>query len=646
MDAEEIAAEEGFITAADQDSEWYRNLNREGSCLRLYKLLKKDPHLIREMGDDNVTVLHKGVRQGCVKLVRYILADLFDEENRLRLGIRLTREDLLRKTTSDGVTPVAIAIMSGSPKMMILLKWAIDMIKMSGNPEMIKQVTKQVPVDQTWSLLTRKDTFTEKDEDILWNLQHDDYMNLQDETSSAVPSTQSADDGSPLRKNTTPYEQSNNEDWSELGDDVSVMAVVDQSDEHSPESGKNHDDGATAQISCNPANSMRLNEVVAAALPPNEEKVNTWLASPTAPNVRDGEIGDEVFDSWKDSVQKIVSFTHLNSGPTDGELANHELHDYRRWMVESILGLHRAKMHANVRGGEIRDDFIYSWKESVQGHYTQVYDIIRSVLEHENTLSEESHDHEQHQVDGRYVKFWKGKCKRDVDFEFVPVEQVFLHCIFTDSRLSIDMLGGVIRQIIGKCIAGGKGLLKTLFNLHDPQGRTFLHVSLEYDNHDALNEVVNAMNEVRNRLLDGEFRDCMNARDGAGRTILHALCSAGEKSIDDWRYKEILQQMDLNARIEPLNLEEWMVLVEWSFPNLPIKFYIRKNRCTPLHLAVICNSKATVEKLQDQCDVYKVLGFEKFQVHAIQVATLLGRTTVLGVLLRVRTTSTFLFILV
>jgi hypothetical protein len=79
-------------------------LKRRGSCLRLLYLLAKKRELIHQLGKKGITVLHKGVEHGCVRLVKFILVDMFDDEGVRTCKVhgpddsRLTRDQLLRKT--------------------------------------------------------------------------------------------------------------------------------------------------------------------------------------------------------------------------------------------------------------------------------------------------------------------------------------------------------------------------------------------------------------------------------------------------------------------------------------------------------------------------------------------------------------------
>lgn len=130
-EVKQVPATNPFVTASSS-SEWYEHLKREGSCLRLLYLLAKKRELIHQLGPEGITVLHKGVEHGCVRLVKFILVDMFDDKGVCTCKLhgpdysRLTRDQLLRKTNEYGSTAVNIAVVSGSPKMVLLLNWAID----------------------------------------------------------------------------------------------------------------------------------------------------------------------------------------------------------------------------------------------------------------------------------------------------------------------------------------------------------------------------------------------------------------------------------------------------------------------------------------------------------------------------------------
>ena len=109
MAGAEACGQDGFVLGAS-GSEWYENLRRRGSCLKVLALLRVDRSLIHQLGPEAITALHKGVEHGCVALVKFILVELFDERGLCNCvqhdadDRRLTREDLLRKTNSYGST--------------------------------------------------------------------------------------------------------------------------------------------------------------------------------------------------------------------------------------------------------------------------------------------------------------------------------------------------------------------------------------------------------------------------------------------------------------------------------------------------------------------------------------------------------------
>lgn len=123
---------EGNFTAACSDSQWCEALEQPGSCLKLYYLLHDKRELIHQLGQDGKSGLQKGVGHGCVKVVRFVLVDMFDEagicscEGGEEDGhCFLTRERLLRKTSNFGSTAVNMAIVSDRPTTVLLLEWAI-----------------------------------------------------------------------------------------------------------------------------------------------------------------------------------------------------------------------------------------------------------------------------------------------------------------------------------------------------------------------------------------------------------------------------------------------------------------------------------------------------------------------------------------
>jgi ankyrin repeat protein len=117
----------------------------------------------------------------------------------------------------------------------------------------------------------------------------------------------------------------------------------------------------------------------------------------------------------------------------------------------------------------------------------------------------------------------------DVDYNFVEHRQglLCLHVACKHAHL-VDFLQRVIRHTKN----GGNHLLQALFELKDAQGRTLLHVAVEEDglgdnlrDHDRY--MANIVTKVLG-ILDEEpacdavtSRNCLNARDLAGRTPLH-----------------------------------------------------------------------------------------------------------------------------
>ena len=92
----------------------------------LRNLLRVRPLLLRETGDRDVTVLDMAVRHGYAELVEDVLNMFYVGGQCKQDAIKFTLEDLLRRRNAEGLTVIGMAVMSGSFKVVRLLKVAIE----------------------------------------------------------------------------------------------------------------------------------------------------------------------------------------------------------------------------------------------------------------------------------------------------------------------------------------------------------------------------------------------------------------------------------------------------------------------------------------------------------------------------------------
>ncbi|KAG0627664.1 hypothetical protein M758_2G219100 [Ceratodon purpureus] len=289
----------------------------------------------------------------------------------------------------------------------------------------------------------------------------------------------------------------------------------------------------------------------------------------------------------------------------------------------------------------------------------KVYDLIESVLENSSSVNK------------RKIKVLKKKCMEHEDFEFSPVAHVFLHFLGKIEEYRSGVIE-VIKEIIQACNhcdveeGGGGGMLKTLFNLHDPQGRTFLHAAYEdayeYSVYVSAGSLLPKLVSIMESSADGisppvpsaTIVECLNARDASGRTLLHYMCIHDITwYVSEDTCKILMEKMDFDATVRPLHGGDLRNLLEWFYPLNHLKNWCRPHRfnCKPIHLVALFNSTTVFEKLFSKLGNHTIGGFwyEVSTTHLIrdddpstcyevstplQIAAYLGRTTLLECMLK------------
>jgi ankyrin repeat protein len=201
-----------------------------------------------------------------------------------------------------------------------------------------------------------------------------------------------------------------------------------------------------------------------------------------------------------------------------------------------------------------------------------------------------------------------------------------------------------------------RGVLTALFESHDPQGRTPLHVAIEHWNLDIVDMFWRMMKnkEFVGGVSDEEGRACWNARDAAGRTPLHAMVVSKNNNAE---YLLRIKWVDVDARVCPQHYEEWVALLHWKAPSVTLSpKYEEQEHCTAIHLAVLHNHMNVVQQLikfppqskaghlngylrrglsvQNQ-DIESLRPWEGEYLSAIQLAASMGHINILCLLLDV-----------
>ncbi|KAG0582744.1 hypothetical protein KC19_3G082300 [Ceratodon purpureus] len=547
MTSEDIPPTGVFVTASSS-SEWYQHLERHGSCLQLYSLMVKKRELIHQLGPKGISVLHKGVEHGCVKLVKFILVNMFDDVGTCTCKVhgpndaRLTREQLLRQTCEDGITAVNIAVVSGSPKMVLLLKWAID---------------------KNLEILAPSGNLSRKGEDT-----------RSDATRLLIQRAQNR-----LTRNALLFCQ---KEWNLEGEDIRRLFEDAVSEESIP---------PAPMDPCPPDTAEEIRKETC------NLSVNVPESSIVVPEVKDHTID----------------------------------HMYEATSKESIM-------------------------------IPKVYALIERILANPPCVQEK-------------IDMLMDECKKNVDFEFVPVPHVFLHFLLHTTSVNDPLSYNdssheeIFQTIVRACYehdrkeGGSSGsMVATLFKILDPRGRTILHAALDNTQPEIIVNLFSWMDGLDLGMSPELIGDCVNAKDGAGRTILHFFCTHPEYIYCYRKFGKDLslcnvwnmEKFDWDTELSPLVPLELDTLKNWCFPlyrKKPLSFPAGDVR--PIHLAVTFNAvhpftniyakqKRTLHFNPNKSfDLSTVVTpkdgiYACFEFGPLQIAAFLGRTTILEEILKCR----------
>ncbi|KAG0620825.1 hypothetical protein M758_4G247300 [Ceratodon purpureus] len=230
----------------------------------------------------------------------------------------------------------------------------------------------------------------------------------------------------------------------------------------------------------------------------------------------------------------------------------------------------------------------------------------------------------------------------------------FLHYLFTvrDEIIS-EVQAKILSDVLEACRACAQpwSMVQSVFNILDPRGRTILHAALRPDNLKTLETILNVLKQVVRGIRGGAdlVWECANARDGAGRTILHLM------AIHDYNHLiwEKFQRDILiwEATVIPLCNVELEALKYWCF-QLPHHGKLISND-TPILLAIIFNSIRFFESLSGTADFFRadmkllqqrvIPVKDKFGLltrnrvcRPFQIAAFLGRSKIVDKILRTR----------
>ncbi|KAG0621805.1 hypothetical protein M758_3G050000 [Ceratodon purpureus] len=322
---------------------------------------------------------------------------------------------------------------------------------------------------------------------------------------------------------------------------------------------------------------------------------------------------------------------------------------------------------SNIVVPEVKDhtiDHMYeaTSKESIT--IPKVYDLIERILANPHFFVSKRHVQEK-------IDMLKDECKKNVDFEFVPVPHVFLHFLFHTTSVNDplsynDSSEEIFETIVLACNEhdrkeGGRGsMVMTLFKILDPRGRTILHAALDNARPEIIVNLFSWMDGLDLRMSPELIGECVNAKDGAGRTILHFFCTHPEYIYYFRKFENDLslcnvwnkEKFDWDTELSPLAPLELDTLKNWCFPLFrkePLSF---SEGVRPIHLAVTFSAvhlftniyakqKRTLHfnpnKSFDLSSVFIPNGiYACFEFGPLQIAAFLGRTTILEKILKWR----------
>ncbi|KAG0622248.1 hypothetical protein M758_3G083700 [Ceratodon purpureus] len=523
----------GVFVTASSSPEWYQHLERNGSCLKLYSLLLERNELIHELGPKGRTVLHKGVEHGYVELVKFILVNMFDDEGTCTCKEhgpdvpRLTREQLLRQTCEDGITAVHIAVVSGSPKMVLLLKWAIDKTELE-----LKQKT-----------LLRKGEVSRRE----------NYKSIRTRSTSEIKGCEGGAENRVLGK-----------------------------------------DGVSKEQCSSTPTSTTLNVEKS-----QSESVKGLGSDLPVPDVKDDSI-DGIYE--EDMVRKVQAFYQ----PID-----------------------------RLREVQEENDMI-----------RKVYECIEEILQNPQSFGINPRDQ-------KLFDELKDVCKNNVDFEFVPkLAHIFVHFVVnTQGEYIVQDIFHAIVRAFNECDVREKretgSMVVTLFKILDPRGRTILHAALDNEYEPTfITNLFGWIVEEYFKMFPEVVRQCVNAKDGAGRTILHPICirpcnhvimlswsKEGEGVARSWG-----RLFNWEEPISPPFSMELGKLKQWLYPDWDGDWEVH-----PIYLAVLFNKERLFDMLLKNCNYPMSLSFDgnpEDKLHLLgplQIAAFLGRTRILEIILQDKT---------
>ena len=454
----------------------------------LRNMLKRDPILLREMGDGDVTVLDMAVRHGYAELVEDVL-NMFNVGGRCNHpDIHFTLEELLSKRNAEGLTVIEMAVMIGSFKVVRLLKGAIELCDEEG---MVDKHVHDVKICSSLNYLTWK----------------------------------------------------------------SMRSI--HSPDRNPLSMSDDGNGQINNGACSPSSSFPTGDDA----PSPTLAIDDLCSLPIPLSIRD--------------VYPLQS--------ERGEMEVHEI--IQRVLENPIKYMEDIPKHHNYQ--TYRKNKKYGVLELPS---------FKDFREKNSSFTEE---HVQNSID-----HWVDECEKHPEFEFVDAKEVFIHflCSVDSIWWGTPDVGNYsyvrfyfIAAVVRECTL--QKVLTALFMMHDPQGRTPLHVAIEHWNLDIVDMLWRLMinQERREGVSDEEAIACWNARDAAGRTPLHAMVIS---RYDNAEYLLRVKWVDVDARVRPQHYEEWVALLHWKAPCVTLSpEYKEHEHCTAIHLAVLHNHMHVVEQL-------------------------------------------------